>query len=218
MWLTYTGQRMVGTEGLVLPVDLNGLSAIWVAFARYRDHCGHSLRRSVELVTRQRGMLNAIDKLNISYALFTKAFECFYASSDDAVDTLQSIESKMDFFELACRKDPTDVNVRQHYALMLRRERAYEQVLEQIDETGARASEPRCGLVDTQGTSSCATLQSISAHPSHTGSGQGGAKRISVSLSAEIPNDRDEYSTQGLADLYLDRAQRIAPRRRRTVH
>ncbi len=114
----------------------------------------------------------------------------------------------MDFFESACRKDPTNAYVRQHYARMLRRERAYEQALAQIDAALALAPRGRV-LWRAKGT----ILRDLAVD--QRTSVDIGRARVAQSESAFRSalnlNDRDEYSTQGLADLYLDWAKRIAP-------
>jgi hypothetical protein len=50
------------------------------------------------------------------------------------VDTIRRLEGKIQFFEIACQKDPQSPYVRQHFARMLAREDKLELALSQIDE------------------------------------------------------------------------------------
>ena len=59
----------------------------------------------------------SLDRLNILYRVDKDAFNSFI-KSDRIVDSLKNLESKIRFFENACKKDPDSPYVRQHYARM----------------------------------------------------------------------------------------------------
>lgn len=187
------------TEGIVRIESADDARGINVAAARHHVIADIVWRRCIDRLRREELLLRALKDLNLSYGVDVQAFEHF-ARDDDTVDGLNSMESKMRFFEAACRKDPTNAYVRQHYARMLRREGSFELALGQIDRAISMSPKSRV-LLHTKGV----ILRDMALEA--TGAVEFGRRRLAQSEaafeSALKLDQRDEYSHQGLAELYL---------------
>ncbi|PVU81370.1 SIR2 family protein (plasmid) [Cellulomonas sp. WB94] len=161
--------------------------------------------RCIDRLERERLLLAAISGINLTYGLDAKAFEAF-TRDDDAVDSLQTLEAKTRFFEDACRKDPGNAYVLQHYARMLRREGRIELALGQIDSAIRLAPNARI-LQHTRGV----ILHDAAMEAT---SREMGRRRLAQSedafRGAIRRSPRDEYSFQSLAELYLDWAKQAS--------
>jgi len=120
------------TEGVIIYDSIDHNRGVFGARARHRkiaeivwERCGIAVDKNLILK-------NAIEKLNLNYSTDAKAFEFFYRSNK-IVDSLSSIDEKLQFFEKACKKDPDSPYVRQHYSRMLYREENYDIALAQVE-------------------------------------------------------------------------------------
>lgn len=167
--------------------------------ARHQTIANIVWNRCLDRPTYERLLLIAIESLNLTFTADVRAFEAF-TRDVDSVDNLQTLEAKTRFFELACRKDPLNGYVRQHYGRMLLREGKPELALSQVDKAieltpRARAIHHTRGII----------LRDMALHAA---SPEVGRRRLAQSESsfegALRQNKRDEYSYQSLAELYLD--------------
>lgn len=160
--------------------------------------------RCLDRLERERFLMAAIDSLNLTFGLDAKAFESF-TRDDEAVDSLQTLEAKIRFFEEACRRDPRNPYVRQHYARMLRREGKVELALSQIDTAVAMAPGKRV-LQHTRG---------VILHDAALSAGAQEVARRRLAQAEDAFNSairaapRDEYAYQSLTELYLDWARQV---------
>lgn len=119
-------------EGLVEYGETDRIRGEYAARARHRiiaeivwKKCG-SRERKENLLQR------AMEELNLTYRLDKIVFEMFIRS-DEIVDTFNTLDGKIKFFETATRRDPDNVFVLQHFARMLRRQLKLNLALTQID-------------------------------------------------------------------------------------
>lgn len=190
-------------EGIVDWETIDEARGIEALRARHQIIADIVWNRCLERSTYERLLLLAVDSLNLSFAADAKAFEAF-TRDVDAVENLQTLEAKTRFFELACRKDPLNGYVRQHYGRMLLREGKPELALGQV-ETALELA-PRARVIHhTQGV----ILRDMALQAA---SPEVARRRLAQSEAAFEgalrQNDRDEYSYQSLAELYLDWARR----------
>ncbi|MCJ7546299.1 MAG: SIR2 family protein [Deltaproteobacteria bacterium] len=141
--------------------------------------------------------------LNFQYKADRDVFETLIRS-DKLVASIRSLEGKISLFERACKKDPDNPYVRQHYARMLYREEKLELSLGQIEEALKINSKIRV-LYHTKGV--------ILSQLAKTIMSQELARRRLVQSEEAFRHclsfyDRDEYAYQGIAQLYLDWARR----------
>jgi tetratricopeptide (TPR) repeat protein len=153
----------------------------------------------------ERDMLlrKALSKLNLNYGVDKGAFEAFIRS-DHTVDQIGTLDSKIRFFETAAKKDPDSPYVRQHYARMLLREGKTELALGQIEL--ARKLGPRIRVLDHTRGMILMDLAFSADSPEI-------ARRRLAQSEASFHHalrlySRDEYSYQGLAQLYRGWAER----------
>jgi len=185
-------------EGVVFYENINSIREEYAARTRHRiiakvvwERCGQSSERDDLL----RKCLSA---LNLNYGLDKSAFEEF-VRSDYTIDQIQTLEGKIHFFETAAKKDPESPYVRQHYARMLWREDKYDLALGQIEQAIKLSPKNRV-LYHTKGT----ILKSLAFSADNR---QIGRRRLTQS-EASFNHclrlyERDEYSYQGLAQLYV---------------
>ncbi len=191
------------TEGVVIYDCIDEARGRYGARARHRtiatvvwDRCGdHGEKEQI---------LNAVlSQLNLNYGSDKEAFERFIRA-DRVIDSIRTLESKVRFFETACRKDPESPYVRQHYSRMLYREGKAELALGQIEE--AIRLNPRARVMyHTKGlvlSLLAQTTESLDLARRRLAQSEQ-AYRQAISM-----YERDEYSYQGLATLYLAWAKR----------
>mgnify|MGYP001806199693 CR=1 FL=1 len=192
-----------GLVGIVVPEvldesrDIDGLRARHQIIADIVwERCLHSLDRE-SVLTR------LLDKLNLTFGPDAKAFR-FLTQDSDAVGSLRSFEARISFFERAIRKDPDNPYIRQQFALMLRRENKLDLALSQIERAIKMDSRKRV-LHHTKGL----ILGQLAAETtSREVARRWLAQAEGAFTHALSMNDRDEYSYQSLANLYLDWAKR----------
>lgn len=169
--------------------------------------------RCINTSTRDLVIHHALDNLNIMYYIDKEAFESFY-KSDRIVDSLRSYESKIQFFEKACKKDPDNPYVRQHYARMQIRS-GYEGAALRIIDEAIKMNDKIRILYHTKGNIlSCMTKSAESEEIRR--------RRLLQSEEAYFTalkmNEKDEYCYQGLAQLYLDWAKSVTSEEERILY
>ncbi len=190
-------------HGIVQSVVVDESRGIYALTCRHRVIADIVWYRCFEAAERRDYALRALAKINLTFGIDAKAFEAF-TRDDKAVDSLDTFDAKSQFFEDACRKNPRDAYVRQHYARMLRREHKYELALSQI-ETAVRLKPSAKVIEHTRGV----ILADLAIGDSTP---QIRRKRLAQSEAAFRvalkANRRDDYSYRSLADLYLDWAKK----------
>lgn len=154
--------------------------------------------RCLDRIEREEILLAAVKALNLKHGVDSKAFEAF-TRDDESIESLQTFDAKARFFEEACRKDPGNAYVRQHYARMLRREKKYELALSQIE--SAIDLSPRSRILHhTHGV----ILKDMAIDSPSTDIGRRRLAQSEAAFTRALKmNDRDEYSYQSLAESYL---------------
>lgn len=190
-------------EGIVEWETIDEARGIEALRARHQIIADIVWNRCLDRTNYERLLLLAIDTLNLSFTADVKAFEAF-TRDVDAVDNLQTVDAKTRFFELACRKDPLNGYVRQHYGRMVLREGKPELALSQVDKAIELA--PRARVIHhTRGV----ILRELALQAA---SPEIARRRLAQSEAAFEgalrQNSRDEYSYQSLAELYLDWARK----------
>jgi tetratricopeptide (TPR) repeat protein/cold shock CspA family protein len=175
--------------------------------ARCRHHSIAQLvwERCVPSEDREQVLLGIVRSLNLAYATDFQLFDQLI-QSDRTVDVLRSLTSKTEFFEQACRKQPDNAYVRQHYSRMLIREKRYELALREID-SALKMRPVSSPLHHTRGYVLSAIMMSSSSADI--------ARRRMVQAEgafqeAILRNKRDAFSYHGLAFLYFNWARRFA--------
>ena len=146
---------------------------------------------------------SSISGLSLIYRLDKEAFDCF-VFSDNMVDSLSSTESKIQFFERACRMAPDSPFVRQHYARMLLRTGNYTSAISIIEQS-ILMSPNNNQLYHTKGHilyNMALTSESIEVGRKFCGQSE------EAYLTALRLNDKDAYCYQGLISLYLGWARK----------
>jgi tetratricopeptide (TPR) repeat protein len=196
-------QTAQSTEGVVICEEVDGLRDGFVARARHRiiaqvvwERCGQPAEQD-KLIT------DALSVLNLTYRIDRVAFENLIRA-DRMIDQMGSLDDRINFFEIALRKEPDNAYNIQHYARMLLRAGKESLALAQID--AAIEIEP-------QGRVLYHTRGMILAQLAISSEGQDmGRRRL---LHGEDcyrkclrMRSNDEYSYQGLARMFFDWAKR----------
>ncbi|MBN2684826.1 MAG: SIR2 family protein [Pontiellaceae bacterium] len=197
-------QTADSTEGVVICEEVDGLRDGYVARARHRiiaqvvwERCGQPAEQD-QLVT------NALRVLNLTYRIDRIAFENL-VRADRIIDQIESLDGRINFFEIAIQKEPENAYNLQHYARMLLRAGKETLALSQIDSAIEIDPQARV-LYHTRGM----ILAQLAM--SNESSRDVGRRRL---LQGEDcyrqclkmrPND--EYSYQGLARMFFDWARR----------
>jgi tetratricopeptide (TPR) repeat protein len=193
------------TKGVIFWDDLDVARGIYGARARHHLISEIVWRRCLEGHQRQQIMLDAMSSLNLNYAADAQAFERF-VRSDDTLEDIGTLEAKLDFFEMACKKDPRSPYVRQHFARMFRREGRFDLALDQIRHALGIDSDVLV-LYHTQGT----ILADLAVTAASDELGRKWLAQSELSFRHILSRrPRDDYAFQGLADLYLRWAKRIS--------
>ena len=119
-------------EGVVFYDLIDEDEGSYVARARHRIIAEIVWNRCGEAGDREDILQRALSSLNLNYKSDNDAFE-YFVRSDQTVDAIRSLDEKIRFFEVACRKDPTSPYVQQHFARMLTRAEKPELALSQIE-------------------------------------------------------------------------------------
>ena len=192
------------TEGVVIYDCVNEATQTYAARTRHRTIATIVWERCASQDEKDQIVLDAVQNLNLNYGVDKDAFE-HLTRADRTVDQLRSLESKIQFFETACRKDPQSPYVRQHSARMLLRQEKTELALSQIDSAIKMDRQVRV-LHHTRGM--------VLMHLALTTQSQEIARRrlsqAEESFRAGVALfPRDEYCFQGLAQLFLGWAKRV---------
>ena len=191
------------TEGVVIYELVDENKGAYVARARHRIIAKVVWECCAQSGDREELLQSALAKININYKYDYDAFDHFIRS-DRIVDSIRSLDGKIQFFEKGCQKDPDSPYVRQHYARMLSRADRAELALEQIDEAIKLNPRQRI-LYHTKGV----ILKQIALS---TESVEFARRRLMQSEAnfrqALSMYRRDEYSYQGLSQLYIGWAKR----------
>jgi tetratricopeptide (TPR) repeat protein len=190
------------TEGVIFFESLNISRGEFAARSRHRIIAQIVWERCTLAGERDEILRNSLAALNLNYGLDKTAFEEFIRS-DHTIDQIQTLEGKIRFFETAAKKDPTSPYIRQHYARMLLREGNLELALSQAEEAIKLSPRERI-LHHTKGI----ILKSLALTAENR---QIGIRRLAQSEDSFnyclSLYDRDEYSYQGLAQLYREWAE-----------
>jgi tetratricopeptide (TPR) repeat protein len=191
------------TDGIVYLDLMDSASETYAARARHQTIAEIVWERAIEAGERQDILLRTLGALNLNFHVDVQAFEALIRS-DHTVDGLLSFDGKIRFFEEAARKDPSSPYVLQHYARMLLREDKPELALGQIDAALALDPNPRA-LRHTRGVilrHLALSLDSIEIARRRLAQSE---EEFRTNIARE---DRDEYSYQSLAELYLNWGKR----------
>jgi tetratricopeptide (TPR) repeat protein len=192
------------TEGVVIYECVDEGQQLYGGRARHRTIARVVWERCGSPASRERILLDSLEGLNLNYQTDLQAFQLFFRS-DHVVNGLRSLDDKIRFFDTACRKEPENPYVRQHYARMLLRERKYELALGQVEE--ALRLNPRIKILyHTKGTILARLAIEIESPEL--------ARRRLVQSEAAFRTsigfyDKDDYDYQGLAQLYFSWAKRM---------
>lgn len=193
-------------EGIVVEEVIDESRQLDGLRARHQIIADIVWNRCLNDMQRETILLSIMDSLNLTFGTDIKTFEAL-TRDEFAIDGMRSFESRVRFFERACRKDPKNVYVRQHFARMLRREGKHEMALAQIEQAIGMAPGKRVRMMHhTKGVilSDLATgSDSLEVGRRYLGQSE---QAFDAALAID---DRDEYSYQSLADLYLDWAKRV---------
>ncbi len=188
-----------GLEGILVWETIDEARGLEALRARHQIIADIVWNRCLDHSQHERVLLGALNALNLSFGVDQKAFEAF-TRDEDAVDSLQTLEAKARFFEVACRKDPSNGFVRQHYGRMLRREGKLELALSQVEQALELSPKSRV-IYHTRGVIlRDMALEAMSPEVARRRM----AQSESAFENALRQNPRDEYSYQSLAELYLD--------------
>jgi protein involved in temperature-dependent protein secretion len=192
------------TEGVVIFDPVDETYGHYLARTRHRTIAAIIWERSSASEEREQLLLKILSALNFSYFSDRETFQHFIRS-DRMVDTIRSLDGKIKFFESACKKDPENQYVRQHYARMLLREEKPDLALGQI-ELALKIDSTAKVLHHTKALA----LRDLALD--RTTSPDIALRRLAQSESefrrCITIHNRDGYSYQGLAELYLGWAKR----------
>lgn len=193
------------TQGVVIFDCIDETYGRYTARTRHRLIAQVIWERCGNPSDRERLLLSALNTLNLNYRSDREAFDHF-VQSDRMVDSIRTLEGKTQYFDTASRKDPENPYVKQHYARMLLREKRIELALGQIEQAlkinpASRVLRHTKGIILSQ-----MALQTESIEI---------ARKRLVQSEDEFrrciaAHNRDDYSYQGLAELFLGWAKRIA--------
>ncbi|MBI9047320.1 MAG: SIR2 family protein [Anaerolineaceae bacterium] len=186
------------TEGVIIFDILDESMGIYGARARHRTIAKIVWDRCGSFGTKDVIAYRIIDNLNLNFSQDAKAFESFYMS-DMFVDSISTVQGRIDFFERACKKDPDSPFVRQHYARMLLRAKMYSLAIGQIDSAIEIGKQSRV-LYHTKAvilSGMCEDEQSIEMARKYM------IHSESLFVKAKIMQPRDNYCYVGLAQLYI---------------
>ncbi len=119
-------------DGVIVDEDINVSRGIYGVRPRHKKIAQIVWERCGESLLQESILQKALGFLNLTHKSDRDAFESFIRT-DSLVDSISSLEGKTKFFETACRKDPKNMYVFQHYARMFSREKRFSLALGQID-------------------------------------------------------------------------------------
>ena len=191
------------TEGVVIYECLDSYKGLYAARSRHRSIARVVWERCGDSIEKERLIHSALSSLNLNYTSDKVAFEHFIRS-DRLVDSIQSLEGRIKFFDLSCQKDPESPYIRQHYARMLLRNGSSELALSQIDvalslNSGIKILHHTRGLI----------LLDLARNISSSEIARRRLTQSEASFRRGLTMGRkDEFFYQGLARLYFEWAKR----------
>ncbi len=192
------------TQGVIIYDCIDETYGRYTARTRHRIIAQVIWERCGNAADRERLLLSALTTLNLNYRSDREAFDHF-VRSDHLIDSIRTLEGKTQFFDTASRKDPDNAYVKQHYARMLLREKRHELALGQI-ELGLKLSPNARVLRHTKGLILCQMafqIESVEIARKRLAQSEDEFRRCIAT------HNRDDYSYQGLAELYLGWAKKI---------
>lgn len=191
------------TEGVIIFDCIDDVAERYAARARHRIIAKIVWKRCGYLVDRDKLLHSIISKLNIQHKHDRDAFENLIRS-DEIVDEISTLDGKIRYFDSACKKDPLNPFVRQHYARMLSREGIYELALTQINDA-IRMDRYARVLYHTRGLilkDLAITSESVEIGRKYLAQSEGDfRKQLSM-------YERDDFAYVGLAQLYIGWARK----------
>jgi SIR2-like domain len=191
-------------DGIVTSEEFDVARGEFASRTRHRVIAEVVWKRCGEIGLKERMLHRAMELLNFTYRLDKAIFEKF-VRRDEVVESFRTLEGKTKFFETACKREPDNPYVLQHFARMLLREKKANLALSQIDAAIKMNGSLRV-LHHTRGT--VLAELAISAESEEIG------RKWMIQSEHEFQqciamNDKDHYGYQGLAQLYLDWAKRV---------
>ncbi|MGG4399800.1 SIR2 family protein [Paenibacillus amylolyticus] len=200
-------------DGVVVNECINEVTGEYALRTRHRLIASIVWDRCVDVSAKDMLIHQSLDHMNILHKVDKKAFESFIRS-ERFIDSLRTFESKIHFFEKACKKDPDNPYVRQHFARMYLRAGIDTTALTLIDDA-IKMNERLKVLYHTKGY----ILQQIVQNSDVE---EIGKRRLLQSEEAYYKGLKmspfDEYCYQGLAQLYLVWAKKIKDDEQRTAY
>jgi tetratricopeptide (TPR) repeat protein len=191
-------------EGIVLFIETDPARGEYAARTRHRVIAEVVWKRCGESNLKERFLQTAMELLNLSYRLDKSIFDRL-VRTDEVVESFRTFEAKAKFFETACKREPDNPHVLQHFARMLRKEEKLSLALSQID-AALKMDESLRVLHHTRGTI-LADL-AISADSEDVGR-KWMLQSEHVYRHCIEMNARDSYGYSGLSQLYLDWAKKV---------
>jgi tetratricopeptide (TPR) repeat protein len=191
-------------EGLVSFEETDIARGEYAARTRHRIIAEIVWKKCGLPATKEAILQTAMEKLNLSYGLDKAIFEKF-VRTDSIVESFRTLDGKIRFFETACKREPGNPYVLQHFARMLLRENRPTLALSEIDSALKMDGAPRV-LHHTRGT--ILAELAVSAESEDVG------RKWMLQSEHEFRhcislNARDDYGYQGLAQLYLNWAKKV---------
>jgi tetratricopeptide (TPR) repeat protein len=191
-------------EGVVNVECINESRGLYAARCRHRVIASIVWERCTTFGEKERIVQDSLSSLNLNYKHDCMAFEAI-VRDDRTVDSITSLDGKIRFFETACRKDPQSPYIRQHYARMLSREEKGELALMQIEEALKLNSSLRV-LYHTKAI----VLKQLAINSDSMDIARRRLIQSETNFRKGISiYQKDEYSYQGLAQLYIEWAKKL---------
>lgn len=192
------------TEGVLFYECIDEYKGSYQIRSRHRIIAAVVWERCGNPIDREDILHLVLGSLNLNYKSDKESF-FYFIKSDRMVDSIRTLDGKIKFFDIACQKDPISPYVRQHYARMLSRSNKAELALSQIDEAIRLNPQGRI-FFHTKGVILSQLAFSIESQDL-------ARRRMAQSESAYRQAlsfyPKDEYSFQGLAQLYIGWAKRV---------
>ena len=190
-------------DGIVLYEEIDTARGEFAARTRHRVIAEIIWKRCGTPMMKELLLQGAMEKLNLFYRLDQIIFEKF-TRTEHIVETFSTIEGKIRFFETACKRDPLNAYVLQHYARMLRREGKLQLALAQINDAIKLNSKIRV-LHHTKGT----VLASLAMSAESEDVGRKWLAQGETEFRNGISgNETDGYAFASLAQMYLEWARK----------
>jgi hypothetical protein len=191
-------------EGLVTFEETDVARGEYAARTRHRTIAEIVWKRCGLPATKESLLQSAMEKLNLSYRLDNIIFEKF-VRNDEIVETFQTLDGKIRFFETAYKRDPNNPYVLQHFARMLLREKRTSLALAQINAALQMDNKSRV-LHHTKGT----ILADLAISVDNEDVGRKWMQQSEHEFRTCIAmNAADDYSYVGLASLFLEWGKRV---------